>query len=155
MELLRSLHPEIVHFPIALFFAYVVLELTGVISGKKYFSKAALVILIFGVLFSVAAVLTGNSAEEFLKFLSPSKNILQVEETHQTYATIMMWYFTGILFFKIYFVSKKNLDFKKELIILILGILGLIFVYQTGKYGGKMVYKYGVGTETFNNKIVK
>ncbi len=155
MELLRNLHPEIVHFPIALFFAYVLLEAIGILLKKKAFSNAATVILFIAVIFSVFAVLTGNSAEEYLKSFSPSREVLNIEEIHQTYATILMWYFTALLFLKIYFKTKKNLNFKRELIILILGILGLLFVYKTGEYGGKMVYDYGVGTKIFNGKIIK
>jgi len=155
MELLKNLHPELVHFPIALFFIYSILEASGIILKKDYYSNAATMVLFVGLIFALLAVLTGNKAEEFLKTVTNSKEILNTMALHRLYATILLWYFTFILFLKIYLFSKKKLNFKNRLLILLLSLIGLFFVYQVGKYGGKMVYEYGVGTKVFNGIKIK
>jgi uncharacterized membrane protein len=52
MEFLAELHPKIVHFPIAFLTIYPVIELIALISKKDFFSKAALLFLLVGVLCS-------------------------------------------------------------------------------------------------------
>ncbi|MHB9014432.1 MAG: DUF2231 domain-containing protein, partial [Ignavibacteriaceae bacterium] len=64
MEFLAQLHPKIVHFPIALLSTYVLLEIIGVVFKRDFFSKAAHLILLLGVLGALAAVFTGNQAED-------------------------------------------------------------------------------------------
>ena len=41
MEFLAQLHPKIIHFPIAFLLIYVLLEITGVITKKDFYLKAA------------------------------------------------------------------------------------------------------------------
>ncbi len=149
MESLSQLHPQIVHFPIALLIVYALLEIIGSIFKKDFFSKAAHLILFLGVLGAFAAVLTGNSAEDAARALSKAGASIPLKAIaeHSDYANFVIWFFAGLLVLRTYFVLKKKFIGAIKYLFVILAIIGTFFVYRTGYLGGKLVYKFGVGTE--------
>ena len=149
MESLSQLHPQIVHFPLALFFVYLLLEIIGTVFKKDFFSKAAHLILFLGVLGAFAAVLTGNSAEDAARALSKAGASIPFKAIggHEDYANFIMWFFAGLLVLRTYFVIKKKFTGGIKYIFVVLAIAGAFLVYRTGYLGGRLVYKYGVGTD--------
>ena len=153
-------HPRFVHFPIALLSTYILLEIIGVVFKKDFFSKAAHLILFLGVLGAVAAVLTGNMAEEAAEKLFDEKDIIipfgSISD-HENWATITVWYFAGVLVLRTFFVLKKSFKGIYQYIFIVLAIVGMYFVYQTGEHGAKLVYglkeKGGVGTELKETQV--
>jgi len=158
MEFLARLHPQIVHFPIALFFLYTFFETAGLLIKRDVFTKAAYLMLILGMIGAVAAVLTGNQAEETWKNWNlASHNLL---ELHESFATLSLWYFLALLILRTFFVINvelknkfSNHSFKMKFGFVLLAFIGCYFVYQTGLNGGKMVYNHGVGVSV--NKELK
>jgi len=153
MEILSKIHPFVVHFPIALFVLYFLLETLGTILKKDFFSKTALLVLALGVLSSLAAVLTGNQAHEAVKniLLNNPNNLPALIEQHENYATLSLWYFTAILFGRVYLTIKNKFDVKYRYLFIVLGALGCVLIYFTGYFGGILVYDYGIGTKLFGN----
>ena len=145
MEFLAELHPKVVHFPIALLITYALLELIGTIFNKEFFQKAAHLILLLGVIGCIFAVLTGNQAFAANKYWNDASTSLVGE--HQTFANITIWYFVVLLVFKTFIVLKKKMNRKINYLILTLALIGCYFVYQASEHGGKLVTKYGIGTE--------
>ncbi|HSP87384.1 MAG TPA: DUF2231 domain-containing protein [Ignavibacteriaceae bacterium] len=147
-------HPRFVHFPIALLSTYVLLEVIGVIFKKDFFSKAAHLILFLGVLGALMAVLSGDRAEEIAEKLFDEKDVIipfgAIHE-HEDWATITVWYFAGLLVLRTIVVLKKSFKGIFQYIFILLAVLGMYFVYETGEHGAKLVYglkeKGGVGTE--------
>jgi uncharacterized membrane protein len=138
-------HPRFVHFPIALLSTYVLLEIVGTVFKNDFFSKTAHLILFFGVLGAVAAVLTGQMAEEAFEYWNKAASELM--EAHETYATITVWYFSAILVLRTFLVLKKKFTNVFKYIFVVLAIAGAYFVIQTGDHGGRMVYEHGIGTQ--------
>lgn len=151
MEFLAQLHPRIVHFPIAFFIFYFFIETSGIVLRKDFLLKAAYIILIAGVVTSLFAVLSGNKAQEIAKLLlkENSKSLTDLIEQHEEFATITLWYFTAVLFFRTYLMVKKKFETSLKYILIILGLLGFYLIYMTGLYGGNLVFKYGLGTQIF------
>ena len=149
MEFLASLHPKMVHFPIALLFAFSFLEITGNILKKESFTKAASIILVLGLLGAVAAVLTGNQADKVAEMLFDKDiNIpLGKISAHETFATYTLWYFTALFFLRLFVILKKKFNGLIKYSFVLLAIIGSVLVYLTGLKGGELVYKHGVGTE--------
>ncbi len=149
MEFLSQLHPQVVHFPIAFMVIYALLEITGILSGKEFFQKAAYLFLFLGVLTAVLAVITGNQAADIaLKWKDKGAVIpTNLISEHEEYATITMWYFTGLLVLRTYLFLKKKFNGTVKYLFIVLAVAGLYLVYQTGDHGGKLVYRHGVGTE--------
>jgi uncharacterized membrane protein len=149
MEFLAENHPRIVHFAVALLFLYPLLEVSGVLLKKDFLQKAAHLILLFGVLAAVGGVLTGNQAHEVAMAWEDKGAMIPFKaiNEHSFWANFTVWYFSALLVIRTFFVIKKKFIGKFRLIFVILSLAGLYLVYQTGDHGGKLVYKYGVGTE--------
>jgi len=153
MDFLSTLHPKIIHFPIALFVVYALLELIGVVAKKNDFSKAAYILLLIGMLGAFAAVLTGHQAEDAWKSWTAGSHGLL--EEHETFATFSLWYYFLVVILRTAFViqvevKKKYSDsaMKIKTGFVLLALLGCFLIYKTGEYGGKMVYGHGVGVST-------
>lgn len=153
MEILSGLHPRAVHFPIAFFVLYFVFETAGIFLKKDYLNKSALIILLFGILGSVIAVLTGNQAYEAIKTLNrvEQKTIIDAIDYHELSATIALWYFTALFFYRVFLSIKKKFYTNYKYLIIFFAFLGCVLIFLTGYTGGKLVFDYGIGTELFGN----
>lgn len=158
MEFIAQFHPKVVHFAIALLLVYALLEAIGAILKKDFFTNAAFVILILGVLGGFASLITGEQAAQVAeKWDDIGTDVIipfNAIEEHENYATITFFYFLGMTilrtFFAINFQKKKKWSehFNKVRYgFVVLAIIGCYFVYETGEHGGKLVYKHGVGTD--------
>jgi len=151
MEFLASHHSQVVHFPIALFISYFFFELFGIVLKKDYLHTAAYIILIGGVITSLAAVLTGNQAQAAANALLTKQNDFykSVIDHHQQTATITVWYFFAILVLRTYLMVKKKFTGSIKYISIVLGLIGCYLVFSTGNLGGELVFKHGIGTQLF------
>lgn len=149
MEFLAGLHPKIIHFPVAFLIIYVLLEITGIIFNKEFFTKAAYLFLFLGVLGLVAAVLTGNQAEAVANQWEEKGAIIPFNAIgeHEQFASNTLWFFTALLVFRTFLVLKKKFTGFFKYLIIVLALVGAFLVYETAEHGGKLVYKYGVGTD--------
>lgn len=97
---------------------------------------------------AIAAVLTGNSAEEAARALSKAGVSISIQsiEDHSDFANFTLWYFAGTLVLRTYIVLRKKFSGSIKYFFIVLSIVGVFLVYQTGELGGKLVYKYGIGT---------
>ena len=136
MEFFASIHPKVVHFPLAFLMVYPIIELLALITKKQFFINSANLFLLIGTLGAFLAVFTGNQAYSEIK--NWSKTGLEIFNSHQMFANYTMWFFTGLLALRVYLSIKKKINYKTILIMFILSIVGCYFVYQTGNYGGKL-----------------
>jgi len=154
METLADFHPMIVHFPIVLFILYFLFESSGIILDKEYLSKSALIILGIGVLAAVNGVLTGNQAAELIDVMNLHSQIPEeLIEEHEEWATITLWFYSFVLALRVYISSKNKFTGKLRYIFIALSLIGCYLIYETAEHGGKLVYKYGAGTELIKNEI--
>ena len=149
MEFLAGLHPKIIHFPIVLLLCYAVLEIISAISKKDVFSKAAHITLFLGVITVFLAVLTGHQAEELASKWDEAGAIIPFKAIgeHEDFADLTMWYFLALLVIRTFLVLRKKFTTNLKYIFVVLALVGSYFIYEAGEHGGKLVYKYGVGTE--------
>ena len=150
MEFLSQLHPRIVHFPVAFFIFYFLFELSGVILKKEYLTRAALILLAIGVVTALFAVLSGNQAQTAANTLiDKGSNLSELIEVHQEYATVTLFYFSALLFLRVYLVIKNRYMGNIRYLFLLFGLTGCYLIYETGIHGGDLVFKYGIGTQLF------
>lgn len=150
MEFLASIHPVVVHFPIAFFVLYFLLETIGTLFKKDFFTKTALFVLSLGVFFSLIAVLTGNQAHETFKYLNNSYDYAnQLIERHEELATLSLWYFTILLFIRVFLIIKKKFTSIPRYLFILFALIGCVLILLTGYYGGVLVFEHGIGTKLF------
>ena len=149
MKFLGSIHPGIVHFPIVLFIFYFIFESGGILLKKEFLSKASYIILVAGLLAAIAAVLTGNQAQELVKqFIKTNTGeYLSLIERHEQYATFVLWYFFSVLIFRTYLLVKKKFTGYIRFVFIVLGLFGSFLIFKAGSLGGELVFRYGIGTQ--------
>lgn len=148
LEILSSLHPLVIHFPIAFLLLFVFFELTNMFLKNIYLKKMSILILFFGVIGGIAAVLSGNQAFQLLA----NKNLLThyhkyFIEQHEFYASLTMWYFFAILVFEIFSFLKNKNEIRRQYLFAFFALVGLYFLYQTANIGGILVYDLRIGTD--------
>jgi uncharacterized membrane protein len=155
MEFLSQLHPKVVHYPIALFVIYALLEIIGTFFKRDFFLKSAYLILFLGILGAVAAALTGNSAAHAVQQLNKIKTIIPVKAVseHISYANFTLWYFAGLLVLRTFVVLGKKYSGGIKYLFVILSLVGLFLIYKTAELGGILVYNYGAGTEIIKKEL--
>lgn len=140
-----NIHPMIVHFPIVLLMFAVLFDVIGLFLTKfDWLKKSALVLFFVGTIAAAAAFLTGRAASDGLNIPA---NVITAVNDHAEWAEITLW------FFSIYTILRLTIEYffkslKKVIVIplVLIGLLGIYFLYQTGDHGAKLVFGYGLGT---------
>ena len=139
---MKTLHPLIVHFPIALLITSVLFAVLAVLikNKREVFKDILLGNLLLGTIGAVAAIISGKFAEESLAHNTKIHEIMEVHETlgyilTSIFAIIVIW-----LILRRYKIQIKELIIMTSFLIIASGLL----VY-TAYLGGKMVYEEGAG----------
>ncbi len=146
-EWMTNIHPLIVHFPIALLVIAVVADFAGLILKRyNWLKPAALWLYVFGALGTIGAYISGKQAADVVNFPPLSYPVIS---EHADLALYTM------LFFSIYAIIRlfaywKQWDQRTAIAIILFIIAGggLGLIQQTAEHGGKLVFRYGVGTVT-------
>ena len=137
---MESLHPMVVHFPIALLLAALGIEGLALIFRKQAWHTVSFWNLVLGWMGAWVAVLTGRQAMAVAKH---SPEIHQMMETHERTGYVVLTLVTAVLLWRIF--SRDVLSNRSRwLAWILLGTASLGMVYGAS-LGGKMVFEYGVG----------
>ena len=133
-------HLVVNHLPIIFPIVGVILMVTGLISKSEAVKRAAFMIFIFGALAAIAAMTTGEGAEEIVEEINGiSENFIKThEETAETFA-ILSYILGGISLLGLW-ASFKQKTFSSLVTIgtLIFALVVLFFAKQTGTTGGEI-----------------
>ena len=140
-----NIHPMLVHFPIALLITAVFLDFFFLILKKDWLRNSVMTLFILAALASLITYLSGGQAVDSVSVP------MNAELTASYHAD---WALYTLLYFSIYtavraFLFWKKLDIKRFIAILLFlaGLAGSALLAKTADLGGKLVYKYGVGTK--------
>ena len=137
---MQSLHPLVVHFPIALLLTGAGLELLAWIFKRPGLRTVALWNLSLGTLAAGAAVWTGLRAEDVAKH---SFEIWQVLELHERLgiSTLIL----GVMVVSWRLARRDQLSDRARFLTRVL-MLAMVGTLICGAYlGGRLVYEFGVG----------
>jgi uncharacterized membrane protein len=130
-------HPLIVHFPIALLIASVVLDALGVGFRRASLTQAGFYTLIGGSLGATAAVLTGP------EHAAKDAASLTILHRHELFAALMV--FCCLILVGMRLGNVNGLYGTGAAGYLALGVVLIVCIVLTGYFGGQMVYDRGVG----------
>ena len=141
---LPNIHPLVVHFPIALFTTFFLLEVMAMISRSDRLYHAATWTLYAGIIFAVTAIMLGMQAALSV----PHGGIIHsIIDQHQSYATAATVIAVALAFWRTVAGDRLiNLAPARWLHLFLASFLVLL-IFLTADLGGLMVFKFGVGVQ--------
>lgn len=135
-------HPVFVHFPIALLFVAVGLDIYGYFRKDDRARWAGNAVLILGTVGVLFTFITGNFAEIWAaRSMIPQEPL----KRHESFATIASWAFIALVAVRSFLQTNPN---PKIFRVYLVSALGALFaLYKTGAQGGELVYKYAAGVK--------
>jgi len=148
MSSLAAVHPQVVHFVIALLIVGVLFRLVSLTGKLTWTNQAAASLIVLGTVASAVAVKSGMDAHGPVERVPGSRPVVQEhEEAGETTRNI----FLGVTLLELGALAlsggtQRALRFGSAAV----GLVGLFFLYETGEEGGELVYSYagGIGLRT-------
>ena len=137
---MESVHPLIVHFPIALLLTALVLDLLAVARKRPAWHRIALWNLALGTLGAAAAVATGLQAEDVAKH---SFEIWQIIELHKRLGITTL--ILGMMVAGWRLAHRDQLTPRARFLTLAATVIMASTLSIGGYLGGRLVYEFGVG----------
>jgi uncharacterized membrane protein len=142
----HPLHPVVTHFPMALLPVSFLGDLLGVWTEVSFWWSFSFYTLAIGLMLSLPALITG-----VIDFLAiPQKGAAErVAMRHMTIMILAIMMFAGSFFIRFGVEVPSGWRLISSVT---LSLLGLIFLFGGGWFGGQLVYRYGVGSETIHDE---
>ena len=141
-----SIHPMLVHFPIAIFLLAVLLDVASYFLPKEWWDEKKN-LLLYGIATAsgVVTYFSGKSAADNVFIEAKTQNLLT---RHADWAEITVW-FLGIYFIArvgIY-LWKKSENQALQIACTLLSFAGVYLIFQTADRGAEMVFGHAVGVQ--------
>ena len=144
-----SLHPQVVHFVVALLIVGVIARIVSLIPLGPRWSFAngmAATLLLLGTGAAVVAVQSGLDAHEKVESIP---GVRQAVNVHEDYGkdTRNIFLVVSAIEIALLIVAGRKPGVAKGLRALsaVVGIIGGVYLYEAGDHGGDLVYSYGAG----------
>ncbi len=137
---MESVHPLVVHFPIALLLAAVFLDILALILRRPGLHRVALWNLSLGTLGAAAAVLTGLQAEDIAKH---SFEIWKVMALHKRLGITTL--ILGIMAIAVRLRYRDQLSPRARMLTVLIMLAMTGTLAYGASLGGRLVYEFGVG----------
>ena len=148
---LAPVHPQIVHFVIALLFAGVLFRCIGLTGRATFTGPAAVVLLLVGTLGAVLAVKSGTDAHGPVERV-PGARAAVVEHEEWGERTRNIFLVVAALEIAALIPAAQRWRKGVHLASAVVGLAGAFSLYEAGEHGGELVYAYagGVGIRSGN-----
>jgi len=151
MAAMGALHPQVVHFAIALLVVGVLVRAISLVTKDRFafVGPMAVTLLALGTLAAIAAAFTGDAAHGPIEAMPGLRPIVTA---HETWGERARNIFIVVFLIEVVAVVLRNSPRKRSALIAstVVGVIGLAALYETGEHGGQIVYDYagGIGTRT-------
>jgi uncharacterized membrane protein len=146
-----SLHPQVVHFAIALLFVGVAFRVVSLLTRDRiqFIGPAATTVLTLGTVAAVLAAMTGDAAHGPVEAMPGLRPIVT---EHEQWGDWSRNIFLVVFLLELgTIVLRKSAAVRYAVIAsAVVGVVGLIALYEAAEHGGEIVYGYagGVGTRS-------
>ena len=141
-----NIHPLLVHFPIALLYAAIAVDLVGCACWcNKPLRQAATLLYLLGAVGAIAAYLTGHAASQTVWLPGMAEPVLK---EHWDWAWRTVWFFPIVTVVRLVLLRPGKREPAVALVVALalVGLVGIALLLETGDRGGRLVYQYRVGT---------
>ncbi len=146
---IASFHPQVVHFVVALLIVGVLARIMSLIPlpGRMTYVGAMAATLIFiGTIGSVLAVRSGLEAHELVENIPNIRPVVSEHEedgeTTRNIFLVVSLVEIGILAFA---TRKPTVARGLRILSAVVGVVGVVYLFETAEHGGKIVYEYAGG----------
>jgi uncharacterized membrane protein len=153
---MAALHPQVVHFAIALLVVGVALRLLSLFGRPAFVSPAATTMLVLGTGAVVLAALTGTAAHAPVEQMPGLRAAVMA---HEEWGERARNVFIVVLLIEMAVFARRRSPRIRYIAALsaVVGVVGLVCLYEAGEHGGAIVYNYagGVGIRSGDPVDVK
>lgn len=141
-----GLHPMVVHFPIVLLIAAVLLDGVTLLRRQVELRTVVLVTYVLGAIAALAGFLTGRQAADSVLLEGAANTALT---DHADQATVLLWFYGvyAVVRIVLHYWDPKATQRWVWIAMFIVGASGLYLVVETGTRGARLVFEHGVGVE--------
>ena len=139
------LHPQLVHYPIVLITISFFFDLVGAVRDSKNWTQFGAVLLALAVVFALAALLSGQSAEDLIKPMS--EDFHNAVEEHENLATFTFFYILLLGIARAWMQIKDKLNLWMRWGYVVLAGISVILIMRVSHLGGRLVYIHGAGVQ--------
>ena len=151
------LHPQVVHFVVALGIIGVLFRIVSLSGRLTWTSPAAFVLIIIAAGASVVAAESGHQAHEWAEQIPGVRPAVQEHEelgemTRNIFLLVGALELAGLALY-----SRPSVRRVVHAVSAIAGIAACIYLYEAGEHGGELVYNWagGIGTRSGNPEDVR
>jgi uncharacterized membrane protein len=146
-----ALHPQVVHFAIALLIVGVLFRALSLLGRPAFISPAAGTLLLLGTVAAVVSAYTGDAAHGPIEQMPGLRPAVQA---HEEWGERTRNIFVIVLLIEGVALALRNSEKARYALTAstIVGVVGLGALYEAGEHGGDIVYAYagGIGTRSGN-----
>ena len=147
---METLHPKIVHFPVAMLFLAGICYLLHFFIKNQYLDRFGFFLHLGGTIATVAAIFSGNYAESTI---IQTETIHEIVEEHEFLGMLTGWVF-GLLLVWAYLRQKSKFMVEK-VAFLVIFVLGLGILTIGAAHGGELVYDHGAGVKPMEKHLIE
>jgi uncharacterized membrane protein len=142
------IHALFVAFPVALLPIAVMFDLVGLARKREALRRTGLVLLLIGTIAAGGAVLAGLQAEDAIDHGNAIHHLM---EEHQTLAYFTLGIFGVVGLWRLW--RERKMGSKERAATVVLSLVGLGFLIDTGHHGGKLVFEHAAGVSNATLKL--
>lgn len=147
---IAALHPQVVHFVVALGIIGVILRLVSLVRDRAWTSPAATFLLVIAAGASVVAAESGHQAHEWAEQIPGARNAVQEHEELGEKTRNIFLAVAALEVIALALRSNEKVAKGLHAASAVVGLAACFFLYEAGEHGGELVYNYagGIGTRS-------